>query len=98
MGREVNQRGDGGLEGGGPRVLRVPPPMMAPRLPLMRGQNPPYGRGRGSRNAPHRSAARGGAGGGTYPHRPPDGDAVSARAAPAPGPPPPATPPPGGGG
>ena len=51
-GIEVNQLGDGGIEGGVPRVFGVPPQMMAPRLHLRRGENPPYGRGRELLNDP----------------------------------------------
>ena len=38
---EGNQLGDGGIEGGVPRVFGVQPQVMAPRLQRMRGQNPP---------------------------------------------------------
>ena len=40
-GVEVNQVGDGGIEGSVPRVFGVQPQMMTPGLQLMRGQNPP---------------------------------------------------------
>src|SRR5918996_4338210 len=45
-GVEVNQVGDGGIEGSVPRVFGVQPQMMTPGLQLMRGQNPPHRRGR----------------------------------------------------
>lgn len=45
-GIEVNQLGDGGIEGSIPWVLGVQPQMLAPGLQLMGGQNPPHRGGR----------------------------------------------------
>src|SRR5438034_5290684 len=47
---EVDQFGDGGIEGGVPRLLGIEPHMMAPGFELMCGQNPAYG---GHRNVGH---------------------------------------------
>jgi hypothetical protein len=45
-GIEANQFGDGGIEGGVPRMFGVQPQMLAPGLQLMGGQNPSHRGGR----------------------------------------------------
>ena len=51
-GIEVNQLGDGGIEGGVPRVFGVQPQMLTPGLQLVGGQNPSH---RGGRDLLHDS-------------------------------------------
>ena len=51
---EVDELGDGGIKGGVPWFLGIEPEMMAPRLEVMVGQNPPHGGGRDVLNDPLR--------------------------------------------